>query len=177
MEVETPVANTGGTGEHRINGSTTPTSTPMISNGTLPPNAVANGEKQVDDENTTALPPLISDWINPHTTAPTFVPWPTEETIRRGALASIQVLVDQGVDPSTFDPEKSAELEAERKRLEEELEVKKEAEMAERRRKEEARAEERRRNSAVGEGAGGVARQEPKVFTGLDLLDDMDEDD
>jgi len=77
-----------------------------------------------------------------------FVPWPSEETIRRGALASIQILVDQGVDPSTFDPEKSAELEAERKRVEEEQERLREQERA--RLEEERRREMERRMSVSG---------------------------
>ncbi|POS85137.1 hypothetical protein EPUL_003415 [Erysiphe pulchra] len=56
------------------------------------------------------------EYLNPRSDKP-WTPWPCEETIRRGALASIQVLINQGIDPATFDPEKSAELEAERKRL------------------------------------------------------------
>ncbi|RKF60705.1 Mediator of RNA polymerase II transcription subunit 4 [Erysiphe neolycopersici] len=56
------------------------------------------------------------EYLNPRSDKP-WTPWPYEETIRRGALASIQVLINQGIDPATFDPEKGAELEAERKRL------------------------------------------------------------
>jgi len=102
---------------------------------------------------------------------------PTEETIRRGALASIQILLNQGVDPATFDPGRSAELEAERKRLEEEAECAREEQEAERKRAEmERRAlmEQRRRESAAAGGT--VQEQRPAVFTGLDLLDDEDDD-
>jgi len=106
------------------------------------------------------------------------VPWPTEETIRRGALASIQVLLDQGQDPAEFDPERSAELESERKRLEEEAERRKEEEVElERvRREERMREEVARRESAGAQGAQGRPEEKPKVFMGLDLLDDEDED-
>lgn len=113
------------------------------------------------------MPGPINDWINPTNTAPTFVPWPSEEVIRRGALASIQVLIDQGMDPATFDPERSQELEAERRRREEDLD----------RQKEEAEVERRSRHNAANTQVGVQrTRQEPAVFTGLDLLDD-DEDD
>jgi hypothetical protein len=106
------------------------------------------------------------------------VPWPTEETIRRGALASIQVLLDQGQDPAEFDPERSAELERERKRLEEEAERRKEEEVElERvRREERMREEVARRESAAAQGVQGRTEEKPKVFMGLDLLDDEDED-
>lgn len=129
------------------------------------------------DTDKTSLPPQIAEWLNPHNSAPGFVPWPTEETIRRGALASIQVLIDQGEDPATFDPERSAELEASRKRLEEEAErAKEEQQEAERARQEQRMREEHARREAMG-AAGQRVEEKPKVFTGLDLLDDMDDDD
>lgn len=157
------------------------TTTPVVTNGAI--GGLNSGEggtaTPVDVENPTALPAPISDWLNPHSGGPPFVPWPTEETIRRGALASIQVLLDQGVDPATFDPEKSAELEAERKRLELEAEARKAEQEAERARLEEERREEMRRRQSVSAGlmTGGPRREEqPAVFTGLDILYDMDED-
>ncbi|RKF77792.1 Mediator of RNA polymerase II transcription subunit 4 [Golovinomyces cichoracearum] len=55
-----------------------------------------------------------SDYLNPRSDQ-TWTPWPSEETIRRGALASIQMLVNQGIDLETFDAEKFGELEAARK--------------------------------------------------------------
>lgn len=129
------------------------------------------------DTDKTSLPPQIAEWLNPHASAPGFVPWPTEETIRRGALASIQVLIDQGEDPATFDPERSAELEAARKRLEEEAErAKEEQQEAERARQEQRMREEHARKESMGV-AGQRVEEKPKVFTGLDLLDDMDDDD
>lgn len=158
------------------------TTTPVVTNGAM--GGLNSGEggtaTPVDTENPTTLPAPISEWLNPFSGGPPFVPWPTEETIRRGALASIQVLLDQGVDPATFDPEKSAELEAERKRLELEVEARKAEREAEKARLEEERREEMRRRQSVSAGlmAGASHREEqPAVFTGLDILDDMDEDD
>jgi hypothetical protein len=155
------------------------TTTPIVTNGAI--GGLNSGEggtaTPVDIENPTTLPAPISDWLNPLSDGPPFVPWPTEETIRRGALASIQVLLDQGVDPATFDPEKSAELEA---KLELEAEARKAEQEAEKARVEEERREEMRRKQSVSAGlVAGTSRTEehPAVFTGLDILDNMDEDD
>lgn len=151
----------------------------MTSNGAILNGVTITSTPIQAETDKNALPPQIAEWLNPHATAPGFVPWPTEETIRRGALASIQVLLDQGEDPATFDPERSAELEAERKRLEEEAErVKEEQAAAERARQEQRmREQEARRRESAGGTAGQRVEEKPKVFTGLDLLDDMDEDD
>ena len=69
-------------------------------------------------------------------------------------MASIQILVDQGVDLSTFDPERSAELEAERKRVEEDQERLREQERA--RLEEERRRELFERWLEVNEGMGKI---------------------
>lgn len=37
-------------------------------------------------------------WLDPLTQIP-FVPWPSEEVIRQGALAQVQVMLEQGLDP------------------------------------------------------------------------------
>ncbi|OBT66099.1 hypothetical protein VE03_05064 [Pseudogymnoascus sp. 23342-1-I1] len=161
-----------------------PEGTGTQTNGTVTPTAASNGAAVelpvtpiIADTDKTSLPPQIAEWLNPHASAPGFVPWPTEETIRRGALASIQVLIDQGEDPATFDPERSAELEAARKRLEEEAErAKEEQQEAERARQEQRMREEYARKESMG-AAGQRVEEKPKVFTGLDLLDDMDDDD
>lgn len=102
-----------------------------------------------------------------------FVPWPSEETIRRGALASIQILVDKGIDPATFDPEKSAELEAERKRVEEEQEVLREQERA---RVEEERRREMERRMSVS-GVAPEVRVEPQKVFQLETFDDDEDED
>ena len=40
-------------------------------------------------------------WLDPLNQIP-FVPWPSEDVIRQGALAQLQVMLEQGVDPSTI---------------------------------------------------------------------------
>lgn len=122
----------------------------------------------------TSLPEGFTQFLNPLADAP-FMPWPTEETIRRGALASIQVLLDQGIDPATFDPAKSAELEAERKRLAEE-EDKAREELKEK--AEEERRRDMERRMSVSGNAPVVAREQekPGVFQ-LETFDDDEESD
>lgn len=111
-------------------------------------------------------------YLNPSTDIP-FSPWPTEEAIRKGALASIQVLVDQGIDPASFDPERSAELEAERKRIVEEEDAAREKERVDR---EEARRREMERRMSTSGPAPERRETQPKVFQ-LETFDDDDDDD
>jgi hypothetical protein len=128
------------------------------------------GAAQTSQNTTTATNSLPEDWVrwlNPNT-GQLFVPWPSEENIRKGALASIEVLMNQGVDPATFDPEMSAELEAERRRLDEE----------EARRAEDImrlQEEQRRRMSVGGSVTGERVVERPKVFQ-LESFDDDDDD-
>ena len=42
------------------------------------------------------------EWLDPLNQIP-FVPWPSEEVIKRGALAQIQVMLEQGIDPASVD--------------------------------------------------------------------------
>lgn len=104
-----------------------------------------------------------------------WTPWPNEEVIRRGALASIQILIDQGVDPATFDPERSAELEIARKEKMEEEDRVRELEKA--RMEEERRREMERRLSVSGSGGAPVvqAGEKKKAFM-LETFDDDDDD-
>ncbi|KAI6716611.1 hypothetical protein PZA11_001795 [Diplocarpon coronariae] len=111
-------------------------------------------------------------YLNPSTEIP-FFPWPSEEAIRKGALASLQILVDQGVDPATFDPQKSAELEAERKRVVEEEDALREQERMDR---ENARRREMERRMSASGPVPASGEEQPKVFT-LDALDDDEDDD
>jgi hypothetical protein len=136
--------------------------------------APADGATQTQTSQTSTVKTntaMWSQWLNPAETQ--FVPWPSEETIRRGALASIQILVDQGIDPATFDPEKSAELEAERKRFEEEQEGLREQERA---RLEEERRREMQRRQSVSGAAPERREEQPKVFQ-LETFDDDEDDD
>ncbi|KAK3324493.1 vitamin-D-receptor interacting mediator subunit 4-domain-containing protein [Cercophora scortea] len=134
-----------------------------------------------------SLPDHLKPMVNLLTGA-VFHPWPTEDKIRSGALASYQILMDRGIDPKGYDPEE----EEERKRAEEQ--ARKEAdekarvdrEEAERRAREDrermarererARQEAERRGSVMG--GAGIGSQQPKSqFTFLDGLDDDDDDD
>ncbi|KAK3687863.1 vitamin-D-receptor interacting mediator subunit 4-domain-containing protein [Podospora appendiculata] len=131
-----------------------------------------------------SLPDHLKPMVNLLTGA-VFHPWPTEDKIRSGALASYQMLIDRGIDPKGYDPEE----EEERKRAEEQ--ARKEAdekaradrEEAERRAREDrermARERESARQEAERRGSvmGGIGSQAPKSqFTFLDGLDDDDDD-
>jgi predicted Zn-dependent peptidase len=134
--------------------------------------ATPSAQAQASQTSNTSLPNDFSQWLNPLADLP-FQPWPSEESIRRGALASIQVLLDQGVDPATFDPEKGAELEAERKRIMDEEDRIRDEERA---RLEDERRREMERRMSVSGPIGGERREEmPKVFQ-LETFDDDDED-
>ncbi|KZF25185.1 hypothetical protein L228DRAFT_236305 [Xylona heveae TC161] len=115
-----------------------------------------------------------TQWLNPSAQVP-FAPWPGEEVIRRGALAQIQVMLEQGNDPaSVADPATEARIkeEEESKR---EKEKKDQEEKEDRRRKElQAAQEAARRESYTGaaaEAAMAKKPQQPTVFGGLDLYD------
>jgi hypothetical protein len=121
---------------------------------------------------TNSLPESWVQFLNPNT-GQFFVPWPSEENIRKGALASIEILMNQGFDPAVFDPEKIAELEAERKRIAEEAERAMEEEQERYR-----RVEEERRRSVVGSGStGGERGGEPQKVFQLETFDDDEDED
>lgn len=149
----------------------------------------------------TTLPEQMSQYLNP-LSGQVFFPWPLEDKIRSGALASIQILAEQGIDPKGFDPveeeERKRKEEEERKEREERERVEreeKERKMREERERERREREKRReqeqeewRRASI---AGGVAPGPPGVnrtntaasekkqfqFTSLDDLDDDDDDD
>lgn len=102
-----------------------------------------------------------SQWLDPSAQIP-FVPWPTEEVIRRGALAQIQVMLEQGVDPT--DAPSALEEEA---KQEDDIEIEDEKEVVQ---------NVRRESTFAGTGRAEVRREEkPAVFGGLDLYDPDDE--
>lgn len=145
----------------------------------------------------TSLPEHLAGYLNP-LTGTMFIPWPAEDKIRAGSLASNQLLAEQGLDIRTYDP---AEEQARREREEEQRKAQEEREVREReeslrrmreeqeqqrREREQARAREQqedlRRGSIAGVGphaggAGGTARpaQEKKQFQFMGDLDDDDE--
>ncbi|KAK3985650.1 putative mediator of RNA polymerase II transcription subunit 4 [Cladorrhinum sp. PSN332] len=71
----------------------------------------------VTQQPSSIIPPLpahLAPHLNPYEYKK-FVPWPTMEQIRSGALMKVQDLVNRGIDPRNYDPE-----EEERKKKEEE---------------------------------------------------------
>ncbi|KAL3421103.1 hypothetical protein PVAG01_07548 [Phlyctema vagabunda] len=174
-------------------GAATPGKQDLHTNGSATPIPGMNGSSQPETQSTntamdldsqtpaaqqnssqdTTLPAEWQQFLDT-STGQQFVPWPSEETIRRGALASIQILVDQGVDLESFDPARSAELEAERLRIEEENEKAREVEKAGQ--EEERRREMERRMSISGQANAGRREEEkPKVFQ-LETFDDDDDE-
>ena len=145
-----------------------------IDSGT-PSNSVVviQGQGQTSQEsNSTALPLEWQSHLNPQAQIQ-FLPWPADHDIKRGALATIQVLLDRGEDPATFDPERGAELEEERRlKVEEEERVQAEERA---RVEEERRMRERERRMSGSLNAGERREERPKVFQ-LETFDDDDDD-
>lgn len=183
--------------------------TPSARTPSLTQSPVANGTSQhVSDPSTqqtltsmnTSLPEGMSQYLNP-LSGQLFFPWPLEDKIRSGSLASYQILAEQGIDPRNYDPateeerkrkedeERKAkeELEkAEREEREKQLRVERERLRAEREKQREKEQEEWRRASiatgqsdAPGPARTGASAVEKKQFqfTNLDDLDDDDDDD
>ncbi|KHN98987.1 Mediator of RNA polymerase II transcription subunit 4 [Metarhizium album ARSEF 1941] len=165
-------------------------------NGT--PQLAADQATQQPANINTSLPEGMSQYLNP-LSGQLFFPWPLEDKIRSGSLASYQVLVEQGIDPKGYDPateeerklkeeeERKAkeELEkAEREAREKQLREEREKARAERERQREKEQAEWRRASIVGgqpDGPGlsrpgtGFGEKKQFQFTNLDLDDDDDE--
>ena len=66
--------------------------------GGLPPSQLSS---------TTSLPPGLATHLKPYAGA-IFTPWPLEDAIRTGSLASTALLVERGIDPLGYDPEAAA---------------------------------------------------------------------
>ncbi|KAG6031184.1 hypothetical protein E4U41_007658 [Claviceps citrina] len=147
----------------------------------------------------TSLPEGMSQYLNP-LSGQLFFPWPSEDKIRSGALASYQMLLEQGIDPKGHDPateeerkrkeeeERKAEEErqqAEREAREKQLREERERARLERERQREKEQEAWRRASLIGGQTEGPAPSRPHAgagankqfqFTNLDDLDDDDDD-
>lgn len=172
--------------------------------------AVMNGTPQMGSEPptqqttlsaNTGLPEGMNQYLNP-LSGQLFFPWPLEDKIRSGSLASNQILTEQGIDPKGYDPveeeERKRKEEEERKEREEkerqereerEKKMREERERLrlERERQREKEQEEWRRASLVAGGPAGPpgsnktntgpAEKKQFQFTNLDDLDDDDDDD
>lgn len=135
-------------------------------------NAIANGEVLQDGESKgvgeKSLEPADVQWLNPLAQAQ-FTPWPTEDIIKRGALGQIQVMLEQGFDHGASDAAGHG-AEGGKGRAEGD-----DAQMGERagevsREISEGRVEGTERR------AEGQREEKPKVFKGLDLDEDSDDE-
>ena len=70
-----------------------PSTTAQTNTATL-----ADGDKKGLGIGVSSLGPNEVEWLDPLNQIP-FVPWPSEEVIKRGALAQIQIMSEQGIDP------------------------------------------------------------------------------
>lgn len=169
-ETSTPAAvSNGADRDIQMGGMERDSATPAASTSAI----ATQSQNTTTNVTSTSLPEGFTQFLNPLADSP-FIPWPTEETIRRGALASIQVLLDQNIDPATFDPAKSAELEAERKRIAEEEDRAREEQKA--KAENDRRREMERRMSVSGNATAGTGREQekPGVFQ-LETFDDDEE--
>lgn len=66
-----------------------------------PPTESPNSQTQGEGIGVSSLDQKEVQWLDPLNQIP-FVPWPSEDVIRQGALAQLQVMLEQGVDPSTI---------------------------------------------------------------------------
>lgn len=120
-------------------------------------------EEKKEGRGTASLEDTERKWLDPLTQIP-FVPWVNDETIKRGALAEIQSMVERGEDPGKV----GAGAEVEDKK--ETTEVVNDEDAV------------GRESGAGVDGGTGMQRREerPKVFGGLDLYDpdspDADDD-
>ena len=137
-------------------------------------NAIANGEVPQQGGSgqgvgVSSLEQNEVQWLNPLAQIP-FAPWPTEDVIKRGNLGQIQVMLEQGVDPGMQGAS---------------AEVKKEG--GEEGDKRDVQMDQGTGDALMGTGEGrtegGERRAEPrrreekpKVFKGLDLDEDSDDD-
>ncbi|KAF4592612.1 Mediator of RNA polymerase II transcription subunit 4 [Ophiocordyceps camponoti-floridani] len=171
-----------------------------VANGTLPqPTNPDPPAQQNSASQNTSLPEGMSQYLNP-LSGQVFFPWPLEDKIRSGALASYQILVEQGIDPRGYDP---ATEEERRRKEEDERKAKEEREKAEREDRERQLREERERlrvererqrekeqeawrKTSIATGmpgaamparaASGTGEKKQFQFTNLDDLDDDDDD-
>ena len=164
----TSFGNNNGVGTPGGGATAAPTPDPMVSQAT-----VASSVPE--------MPIELRHHINPSEGA-VFFPWPTEDTIRSGAMAEYQRLVERGVDPTGYDPEEEEQRKRDEEQAKKEAEerARLEHEEAERRMQEErARmAMERERARQEAERRGSVAEpigQKKSQFSFIDM-DDEDDD-
>lgn len=184
---------------HHGGGMTPATVTPSQTQSPAGLNGMVT-EQPSQQTGNTGLPEGMAQYLNP-LSGQLFFPWPLEDKIRSGALASNQILMEQGIDPKGYDPaleeerkqkeeseRKEREEQEQRERQEKERQLLEEREKArlEREKQREKEQEEWRRASASGASPDGPASAKPASgagekkqfqFTNLDDLDDDDDED
>lgn len=169
---------------------------PAVLNGT-PQMSFEPPTQQTTTSANTLLPEAMSQYLNP-LSGQLFFPWPLEDSIRSGALASNQILTEQGIDPRGYDPAEEEERKLkeeeekkereEKERQEREEHERKMLEERERLRQERERQQEEWRRASVAAGVApaipsldrtstGPAEKKQFQFTNLDDLDDDDDED
>lgn len=203
----TPAATTPAAGATPAAAATPAAITPLTTQSPAAINGVGNTQQPPSQQGgagagtslLTSLPEPMAQYLNP-LSGQVFFPWPLEDKIRSGSLASNQILAEQGIDPRGYDPvaeeENKKKEEAERREREEReareqeerdrlLREERERLRQERERQREKEQEEWRRASvhtgAAAEAPGSAAAKAPEKkqfqFTNLDDLDDDDDDD
>ena len=125
--------------------------------------AAEDAKEDKEGRGTASLEDTERKWLDPLTQIP-FVPWVNDETIKRGALAEIQSMVERGEDPGNVGAGESEGDKGETTEVGDDGDaVRKES------------------GASVDGGVGMQKREErPKVFGGLDLYDpdspDVDDD-
>lgn len=145
-------------------------------------------QQQPTQNTITTLPEVITQYLNP-LSGQVFYPWPVEEKIRSGALASNQILSEQGIDPRGYDPaeeeerkqreEEDRKEKEEEERLAREEEARKAREEHERRRREREQDQEKWRASTAAASSptqpANTGGRSQFRFASMD--DDLDDDD
>ncbi|KAI1759787.1 hypothetical protein GGR53DRAFT_471005 [Hypoxylon sp. FL1150] len=113
----TPAGGTpnGAQSQPALANGATPQDPPLLLLSSSSQQTIAVTAADGSNSTTVQLPEDLQMQLNPYQ-AFSFVPWPNEEQVRKGALASLSFLADQGIDPENYDPE----LEKQRKEQEEE---------------------------------------------------------
>ncbi|KAL8652702.1 MAG: hypothetical protein Q9226_004161 [Calogaya cf. arnoldii] len=159
VETATPIVNGTGDGVAETRGAN------VVTNG----ENTQDGEEKAKGVGVSSLTPEEELWLN-ELARKEFVPWPNEEVIKRGALGQIQVMLEQGVNPESGGAAEEVARRIEAEETEKDVQAGEglmEGIVGASQRKEETgerRIEQPRRE------------EKPKVFKGLDLDEDSDED-
>lgn len=134
--------------------------------------AISEGGKEKTGVGVSSLDQGEVKWLNEYEQI-LFVPWPKEEVIKRGALGQIQMMLEQGVDPEATGAAEEVARKIEAEGGERDVQMGEGPTEAvgvagvvgqQRENDGQTMVEERRRE------------EKPKVFKGLDLDEDSDED-